>query len=54
MINDPFCLWGGKPCSDPHNCFDCAVRDRESKMYPEHVIDMKEVKKNDNTNKETT
>lgn len=33
------CLWGGNPCSKPH-CSDCAVRDRESKSYPDHVIGM--------------
>ena len=41
MINDPICLWGGMPCNVPrHNCFDCSVRDRESKTYPEHVIEL--------------
>lgn len=40
MINSP-CVWGGgKLCPDPHNCNDCAVKDRESKTYPEHVIEM--------------
>ena len=35
---NPFCFWGGQPCSDPHNCNDCAVRDREMYYFPKHVI----------------
>ena len=40
MKEAPFCFWGGKPCSEPHDCLNCAVRDRESKSYPDHVIEM--------------
>ncbi|MBO7733151.1 MAG: hypothetical protein J6S67_11375 [Methanobrevibacter sp.] len=40
MINSPNCLWAGQVCNHPHDCNNCAVRERESKTYPEHVINM--------------
>ena len=28
MKDAPFCFWAGKACSEPHDCNDCAIRDR--------------------------